>query len=322
VAGALIISLDFELHWGVYDRMTVDDYRRNLVGAREVVPRMLEAFVERDVQVTWATVGALLCEDRDELLELAGTIAPSYADGGLSHAAVLAGLGQDERADPFHFAPSLVGQIAAAPGQELATHTFLHYYCLAPGQTEAQFRQDLRAARTIAERRGYDPPRAIVFPRNQVNDAYIDVCAEQGLTTFRGTPRHGFYTARDTARETPVRRAGRLLDAYLPIVSMDERPRRAAHDLVDVPATRYLRQPLTRLRTVEGLRIRRVRQEIRRAAENGYVHLWWHPHDFGYDPDLAMQDLSSILDEFERARAGSGMTSLTMSAAAAEIAGS
>jgi peptidoglycan/xylan/chitin deacetylase (PgdA/CDA1 family) len=313
VAGTFTISLDFELHWGVYDLMTVAQYRRNLLGAREVIPRMLEAFVDREVQVTWATVGALLCEDRDEVLELAAGIAPSYTEARLSHDPVMAGLGRDERDDPFHFGLSLVRQIASAPGQELGTHTFLHFYCLAAGQTEAEFRRDLEAARTVAARRGLEPPRSIVFPRNQVNEAYLDACASAGLTAFRGTPRHPFYTARDLADETPRRRAGRLLDAYLPMTAVEEQPRPSANDMVDVPATRYLRPPLTGLRSVERLRVRNVCREIRRAARDGYVHLWWHPHDFGYDPDRAMRDLSAILDEFERAREEFGMTSLNMS---------
>src|SRR5262245_13071649 len=58
--GALVISLDFELHWGVRDKRPVDgSYRENLLGAREAIPRMLDLFEEFGIAATWATVGFL-----------------------------------------------------------------------------------------------------------------------------------------------------------------------------------------------------------------------------------------------------------------------
>ena len=58
--GALVISLDFELHWGVRDKRPVDGpYRENLLGAREAIPQMLDLFEEFGVAATWATVGFL-----------------------------------------------------------------------------------------------------------------------------------------------------------------------------------------------------------------------------------------------------------------------
>ena len=64
--GALVISLDFELHWGVRDKRPVDGpYRENLLGAREAIPRMLDLFEEFGVAATWATVGFLFAKNRD-----------------------------------------------------------------------------------------------------------------------------------------------------------------------------------------------------------------------------------------------------------------
>jgi len=51
--GALVISLDFELHWGVRDRLSAEGpYRANLLGARAAVPRMLALFEKYGVAVT------------------------------------------------------------------------------------------------------------------------------------------------------------------------------------------------------------------------------------------------------------------------------
>ena len=66
-AGALVISLDFELAWGVHDSLGSDGgYRDNLLGAREVIPRMLDLFREYEVEATWATVGLLFAASAEE----------------------------------------------------------------------------------------------------------------------------------------------------------------------------------------------------------------------------------------------------------------
>ncbi|MDQ4068130.1 MAG: hypothetical protein M3203_01420 [Actinomycetota bacterium] len=57
-------------------------------------------------------------------------------------------VGEIEASEPFHLARSLVDLIRAAPSQELASHTFSHYYCLEPGQDEAAFRADLERVLT------------------------------------------------------------------------------------------------------------------------------------------------------------------------------
>src|SRR5713226_8091072 len=57
--GAFVISLDFELLWGVRDNRTIADYGANILGGREVIPALLDLFAERNIACTWATVGLL-----------------------------------------------------------------------------------------------------------------------------------------------------------------------------------------------------------------------------------------------------------------------
>ena len=49
--GALVLSLDFELHWGVRDHQPAEGpYRANLLGARAVIPRLLDMFQEFEMK--------------------------------------------------------------------------------------------------------------------------------------------------------------------------------------------------------------------------------------------------------------------------------
>src|SRR5271170_964441 len=65
--GGFVISLDFELHWGVRDHRTVDQYRDNLLGARQAIPAILDLFKRHGIHATWATVGFLFFESLDSL---------------------------------------------------------------------------------------------------------------------------------------------------------------------------------------------------------------------------------------------------------------
>ena len=58
---SVVISLDFELRWGMHDRLgtNYDAYRENLENVREIVPALLKLFSEHKIRVTWACVGAL-----------------------------------------------------------------------------------------------------------------------------------------------------------------------------------------------------------------------------------------------------------------------
>jgi peptidoglycan/xylan/chitin deacetylase (PgdA/CDA1 family) len=318
--GTFVVSLDFELHWGVRDRYSVEDYERNLLGAREAIPRMLERFAAHDVHATWATVGMLFCESKEELLERLPERRPAYSNSRLSPYDDVLAVGADERADPVHFAPSLIRQIAATPGQEVATHTFSHYYCLEPGQALEHFEADLDAAVEVA-RAARVELRSIVFPRNQVNVAYLPACRERGLIAFRGTQHTWMHRPRSDFDETRVRRAARLLDAYAPISPPHARPPQDSRPagLVDVPASRFLRPRSRALAALEGRKVGRVVGELERAARDGAVyHLWWHPHNFGVDRDRHLAQLDAVLDRFSRLRAEGRMRSLTMAELARE----
>lgn len=270
--GALVISLDFELHWGVRDHKTPDGpYRDSLLGAREVIPRMLELFAESGVSATWATVGFLLARSRAELQRFSPVLRPSYRDPRLNPYSEP--LGEDEADDPLHFAPGLVDRIMATPGQELATHTWSHYYCLEPGQTREEFEADLQAVAALAAERGFHL-RSIVFPRNQHNPAYAGVLREAGITCYRGCQSGRIYAAVDEAGNRRWIRLSRLADAYVNIA----RPCTTRWDqvlgadgLCNVPASRFLRPYTPRLAALESLRLRRITSDLRRAAGTGEI---------------------------------------------------
>jgi hypothetical protein len=296
--GTFVISLDFELHWGVRDHRSVADYRENLLGVRRVVPALLSLFSEFGVHATWATVGFLFFESVDELLAALPTDRPHYVERKLDPYAALAEIGKNEAEDPFHFAPTLIRMIQATPGHEIATHTFSHYYAAAPGPSLESFRADIRAAQSAGRRFGIEI-KSIVFPRNQVNMTHVRVCAEEGLIACRGIESDPYVSAGSNM----VDRARRFVDSYINLSGaccgvpkeMD------GLGIVSVPQSRFLRPCSPHLRQLDGLRLQRILSSMTFAAQNQLLfHLWWHPHNFGVNTDLNVSFLRAILEHYRQ----------------------
>lgn len=316
-AGSLVISLDFELHWGIRDKQRLADCKSRLLGTRAAIPQMLDLFARYEVAATWATVGFLFFDDKEELLSALPEERPHYTDPALSPYAYLDEIGPNEADAPCHFGRSLIKRIAETPRQEVASHTFSHYYCLEGGQTPSAFAADLKAARSAAERLGI-AMESLVFPRNQANEAYLAICREQGFKVVRGNPRSWLYTAADQEGDTKARRITRLADSYMPITREKTALRKPVDGLTDVPATMFLRPVTAPLKALEPLRLSRLQRMMTTAARTGSIfHLWWHPHNFGRDTEANLHVLDRLLHHYHTLSDRFGMCSQTMADAAA-----
>lgn len=312
--GSLVISLDFELYWGVRDKRSLESYRANLLGVRQAVPALLELFEKYGIHATWATVGFLFFESRDELLAGLPSLKPTYANSTLSYSEHINNIGANEQEDPFHYAPSLIKLISATSHQEVATHTLSHYYCLEKGQDLNSFKADLEAALAVAKRYNLET-RSLVFPRNQFNQQYLAGCAELGINSYRGNPSSWLYEATDEEGQFWLRRALRLLDSY---INLTGHHCHSFKDLelafpINIPASRFLRPYSRRFRRLEPLRLRRITGGLTEAAKTGSIyHLWWHPHNFGANLQENLVFLRQILDHYLHLKNIYSMKSLNM----------
>lgn len=311
--GALVISLDFELIWGIRDLDSPHNLNR-LILTRTIVPRLLGLFKKYDIHATWATVGLLFFETQDQMLSAIPSRLPTYKNQKLSpYIKISDEVGRDEGKDPLHFAPSLIRLILKTPFQELGTHTFSHYYCLEDGQLPEDFESDLKAAICAGKRFDYNI-ESIVFPRNQYSQDYLDICALNGIHAYRGNENVWFRTPSKRSDHRRIsKRVMRILDAYFNISGSNTYEFPVSKQLVNIPASRYLRSVSKHLKVFEPLRLKRIFTSMRYAAQAGQVfHLWWHPEDFIEDMDANFEFLEKILVEFIKLQSKYGMKSLTM----------
>ena len=215
--GKFIISLDFELLWGVRDKVGIRQYGQHIKGVHQAIPRMLETFNKYKVKATFAVVGFLFFENKSELLNNLPEKLPGYTDKSLSpYTGHFNIVGENFENDPYHYGSHLIRLIQKYPEQEIGTHTFSHYYCLEDGQTMEEFKSDLQHAQKVAAKFGITLT-SLVFPRNQYNDKYLKTCEESGIICCRGNERSWIYKALNERSENLFRRAIRLLDAYISI---------------------------------------------------------------------------------------------------------
>jgi peptidoglycan/xylan/chitin deacetylase (PgdA/CDA1 family) len=310
--GIFTISLDFELYWGMRDVISVEGYSKHLDGTPKAVELMLKLFNEQDIHATWATMGFLFCKDVDELKRNYPEKLPEYRDDEIN----LYKYAQTEYLKPeYHFAPKSIELISSYPNQEVASHTFSHYYCLEEGQDEEAFYEDIMAFNTVAKSKGITPC-SLVFPRNQYNKSYIEVIKKAGITSYRGNERGSIYdAASEEEKKTLTKRLLRIVDTYINISGYH------TYKLEDIkkdtpfniPASRFLRPYSLKLSFLDSLKLKRITDAMTYAAKNGELyHLWWHPHNFGINTKENMVFLEKVIKHYKFLEKEYGFRTLTM----------
>ncbi len=311
MAGTLLVSLDFELFWGMLEVCPLEKYRENVLGGRKAIPELLSLFQKYNIHATWAAVGFLFGANAAALESFLPEKRPGYADPRLDPYEVLKNISEED--EKCFFCPELVEKIAGVPGQEIGSHTFCHYYCRAKGQTVSEFEKDLAAAQRIAG----GGLKSLVLPRNQTEPAYTQALGKLGFTSFRGEENDWIHRH---IHFRPLLRALRLVDVYLPITGPGGYRPKKEDGVWNLTGSRMYKPIFPALRFLEGLKMHRIKSQMRHAARRKlYFHLWWHPHNIGVDTQAHLKQLEEIFRYYDVLRQKYGMESLNMGEAAEQL---
>ncbi|MEJ5961310.1 polysaccharide deacetylase family protein [Pedobacter immunditicola] len=318
--GRFVVSLDFELMWGVFDKRTIHDYGKNIIAVWDVIPRTLALFDQHGICATFATVGFLYADGKTELQTMLPDLKPEYTEKQLSpYTSYIPAIANNGEEDQYHFAKPLIQLIKGYPAQEIGTHTFSHYFCLEGGQEPAAFKADLSAAIALAAANGIKTT-SIVFPRNQINPEHLEICRESGIKAYRGNERHWIYKAERLERKSDIKRGLRLLDTYINLSGHHCYPLNYPENKVpvefpiDIPSSRFLRPYSPKLKVFEELKLNRIKNAMTYAAKHKQLyHLWWHPHNFGSHTNENFLFLEKILKHYVQLHKQYNFSSITMS---------
>lgn len=319
MSGTFMVSLDFELFWGMLEVCSLESYQDHVLGGKKAIPQMLRLFEKYGIHATWATVGFLFADNYEEATRFFPDLRPSYRNPELNGYAHFEKIGKDEETAPCFYAPGLLEQIAATPGQEIGSHTFCHYYCREAGQTVAQFEADMRAARDIAASKGYRVT-SVILPRNQSEPEYTEVLRKIGFTAYRAEEADWIHRYFRKWKFQPPYRLLHLLDMYLPLTGQCCYTPRQENGIWNLVGSRIFRPIFRPLEFLEGMKLRRIKREMHYAARHGLLyHLWWHPHNMGVRTEENLAQLEEIFRYYQELKEKYGMQCLNMGEAAATL---
>jgi len=325
--GTFIISLDFELHWGVFDVKGIEQYKENLDNTRKAIKKIVSLSNKYGIRLTFSTVGFLFAKNKEQLKLYMPKKLPSYTNQKFNPYLLFDIIGENEKEDPYHYAYNTIKQLAKDNRHEIGTHTFSHYYCQANGQTINEFEADIISAKEIGESLNI-PITSIVFPRNQVNDDYLKICSNYGITSYRGTEKAFIYSLKKGGKLQLVPliiiKGLRLLDSYINIFGNKtykiSKIKNEKFDCVNLPSSSFLRPYNNKLKIFEYLKLQRIKKAMTYAAKNNELyHLWWHPHNFGTNLDKNLEILENIFVHYNKLNATFNFCSDTMSTCRAKI---
>lgn len=310
--GRFVISLDFELQYGIEDKKNIEKYRNNIIGGRSAIINILSLFEQYKIHATWAVVGMMFNENLSEWILNKPRYIPKYKEPIESIYDHTERVGEDEKSDPLHYGLSLISKIADTPNQEIASHTYSHFYCNEDGANEDDFLDDIKKAIYVTESKIGKKPSSIVFPRNQINDKYIKLLNLEGFKVYRGCQKNILY--RESSNNIIIRGL-RLIDAYTGISGYKTYYMKEVFEkgIYNVKASSMLRPYNLKFSFLEPFKINTIKRAMLYAAKKGQIyHLWWHPHNMGINTAENIKQLQKILSYFEFLNKEYGMVSNTM----------
>ncbi len=314
-AGILVISLDFELMWGVRDKKTINGYGEEILIGKQAILEMLLLFNKHNVKSTFATVGFLFHNDIKELMMEYPKCLPNYANEKFDpYKSISGSIHHYETNKDYYFCPELIQKIKENDTHEIATHTYSHYYCLETGQSIEEFDADILKAKQIAKDADIDL-KSIVFPRNQYNHDYLKTCMSHGINCYRGNEDHFAFGSSNETEQTYLKRLVRLIDTYINITGYHcyDLKKISKEKPYNIPASRFLRPYSKGFFFLERLRLNRIKKAMTFAAKNNRLyHLWWHPHNFGRNLEKNLSILEELLNHYSYLKKKYDFNSLTM----------
>ena len=225
--GNFIISLDYELMWGVRDSRLESEYGEHIMNVPNVIKKTLALSQAYGIDITVATVGFLFQKNAEQLLANTPKVIPEYRNDALSPFIGMCDYLKETKNDTLYFNYPVTKSLLDSNNIEMASHTYSHFYCLESENNEEAFTADTAIMQKVAGKHGV-PIKSIVFPRNQYTKEHIAICKKFGITSYRGNPEHWIYKPSASNEQGLFKRLLRLLDAYCNITGHH------CHDLTEI----------------------------------------------------------------------------------------
>ena len=266
----VVISLDLELSWGLFDLSFDENLAKMARWTHDVgAPNLLNHLTQNGLSATWAVVGAMMHRSLPDVSGLPEVRYRHFAKPWFSYVPQEG----DESTHPEWFGASLMERIRnAKPAQEIGFHSFSHAPFGSAGMTRERAVAEYKYCTQTAKDLGF-AATTFVFPRNLV--AYLRELREAGFTCFRD--------ADELAVASPNRKLGSLYMICADFLGLSPRIVEPSlkEGLVSIPGSLLIRYAAGWRKYIpDSSRLRRLRKGLERVRRHGGVfHVWFHPEN-------------------------------------------
>lgn len=258
------ISIDLELAWGVWDRIT-NNYLNNAIDLeRQIIDKLLQLFDIYQTPVTWATVSALL--DKNNKMINVGNKKAWYA-------------------------PDIIDQIQNSKTKHLiASHSYAH-----PNfkeTTENAIIEDFESNEYFFKTINIKP-NVLVFPRNQI--AHLPILDKFNYKFYRSLDKSWYKKISEFNKV--LGKIANINDKIFPFKCNTIKPRIDERGLTEIPSSillisrNGLKVPVTNANMFY-----KIRNGIDLAIINKECfHIWFHPSNFYFRSQKQFDLLEKVL---------------------------
>jgi len=288
----LIFSYDYELAWGVWDTLPERYLNENISEANRCAEKIMHAHISFGIKATWAVVGAAIDRNIDWEKIRRVLINNTTSESGLRNFEKLI-----EKSDFNQIPNKNLQTIKDSDLFEFASHTYWHRYV--NNCTTADLHNDFELFEKAASDKAV---RSIVFPRNIVSLESISLASKYNYGCVRVNPNNWLYqTVKKDDMQGKFIKFVRYVDAFFPLQEFLPMRKNSISDQSMLSVGQYFfrahcggkfRNWLHIKRLILGYRICRMK--------NVDFHIWSHPHNFGGNPTMAMENLEILLKYFQK----------------------
>ena len=304
----IIISYDYELSWGPWDKVPIQYIETNVKLANKAALMIIDAHKKHRIPCTWAIVGALLDVNNCPVSIMNASKRNDDVKQRFEEFCKLVG---DSEA-LFKADVRVVEQLVHDDLFEVGSHTHTHLYSLESSFEELM--DDFKRFKDIYSERIGGLPVSLVMPKNQISQDSIRVASDNRFSVVRTNPHNWLYVQKERTKLMAfVIRILRILDSFLPIVEFLNSGTEYNSENCDYIVGQYFIRPALKNRFLKKAHLLRLRFGLKYCVFIGRdCHLWSHPHNFGSCPESAINFLETLMSDICKLRKEQKVTTCTM----------
>lgn len=288
------ISFDYELLWGVWDKVEPRYFQTNVSSANTAIRGILAAHRRLAIPCTFAIVGALLARNQTPRDIIKASQRPNTEKAEFDR--ILAK--QVVTREHIQAPDDILDILRDDPLFEIGSHTHTHIYALEA--SESTLAADFEQFNDVFARRFDKEPRALVMPKNQVTPAALRTAKASGYHSIRVNPDAWLYRPIVRGRVmSHVIRLLRMADSFLPLIELNPSSMFVEQNRegLTLHVGQYFLRPWFPYRGLFTLHLLRLKLALFLAKRRVHqVHFWLHPHNLGRNPVEALSNYNRFLD--------------------------